>query len=145
MATTKKKVASIKSKTSGYYMVPRHKYKLTRLRADLPMKLTPTLAPYYYSLCKPQILHQQSLYISTSFFRPIAHIIIIITPPEELRPANTHLQRQYASITPAHIYNTGVESKVSNSFYRGIREGRCRLYRKKIRQKARPWTKSKVI
>ena len=40
MATTKRKVASIGSKISSYYMVPRHEYKLIRLCADLPTELT---------------------------------------------------------------------------------------------------------
>ena len=65
----------------------------------------PALAPYCYGLCKPRILHQQSLHIGTSFFRPVARITTIITPPEESRPASTRLQHQYASTTPAHVYN----------------------------------------
>ena len=59
----------------------------------------------YYGLCKPQIPHQQSLYIGASFFRLVARITTIITPPEESRPASTRLQRQHASTTPARVYN----------------------------------------
>ena len=84
-----------------------------------------TLTPYCYGLCKPQIPRQQSLHIGAPFFRLVARIMTIIIPPEELRPASTRLQRQYASTTPARVYDAGVESKVG-SFYKGKGRGKTR-------------------
>ena len=81
--------------------------------------------PYCYGLCKPRILYQQSLHIGASF-RLVARITTIITPPEESRPASTRLQHQYASTTPARVYNAGVESKAGSSFYRGKGRGKTR-------------------
>ena len=110
-----------------------------RSRADMPANqpydktpcqsaygTDPALAPYCYGLCKPRIPRQQSLNIGASFFRLVARITTIRTPPEESRPASTRLQRQYASTTPARVYNAGVESKVGGSFYRGKGRGKTR-------------------